>query len=155
MDAFITKPFTLKQIVSCLEGLLAGQPLAVPSEPQSVAPGGETVLDEQVLDELRNIGGNTQLFERVLDLFAGRVPQAVDHVAALGRSDDLNALADAAHALKSMCANIGASRAVEACHELEHAARSHEVSGTAPLIAAVLREVQKVMAEVDRLRSAA
>ena len=71
-----------------------------------------------------SIGGSEALFRRVLDLFAGRVPQAVEQVTALSEASDMVALADAAHALKSMCANIGASRAVDACHALELAART-------------------------------
>jgi len=90
----------------------------------------------------------------VLDLFAGRVPQAVEHVSTLASGADLKALADAAHALKSMCANIGAFRAVEACHELERAARTGEHFDAGERIGAIVNEVRLVMSEVERLRQA-
>ena len=150
MDAYMTKPFTLAQIVSCLEAQFAGMPMAEP-EPAS-EPAESGILDEAVLEDLRNIGGSTALFHRVLDLFAGRVPQAVESVTALSDSADLVALADAAHALKSMCANIGAARAVSACHTLEHAARTGAGFDAGALVGNIVREVRTVMSEVEKLR---
>ena len=151
MDAYMTKPFTLQQIVSCLEQQFAGLPAIQPEQP--AIPHDAVILDTGVIDELRNIGGSTALFARVLDLFAGRVPQAVDHVTELSGGSDLTALADATHALKSMCANIGAFRAVDACHSLEHAARSGENFDSGQSVANIIQEIRVVMSEVERLRS--
>ena len=152
MDAYMTKPFTLDQIVRCLEAQFAGKPLVQVAVPVAL-PGSAEILDEQVIDELRKIGGSSALFRRVLDLFAGRVPLAVEHVNALSGSPDLVALADAAHALKSMCANIGAHRAVTACHGLERAARTGENFDAGAMVAGIVREVQLVMGEVEKLRA--
>ena len=152
MDAYLTKPFTLKQIVASLETLLAGRPMADVTE--VALPGDAVILDAGVIAELRNIGGSSALFHRVLDLFAGRVPQAVESVSALSESGDAKALADAAHALKSMCANIGAFRAVDACHALERAARSGEDFDPGQSVASIIHEVRLVMTEVQKLRKA-
>ena len=153
MDAYMTKPFTLKQIVACLEQHFAGKPMAV--ERHSHDGAHREILDGQVIDELRNIGGSTALFSRVLELFAGRVPRAIEQVTALSTGSDLLALADAAHALKSMCANVGATHALSACHDLEYAARMGESFDAGSLVGNIVREVRHVMAEVERLRSAA
>ena len=152
MDAYMTKPFTLKQIVACLEEQFAGKPMAIGQ--QAAAIEHSEILDGHVIDELRKIGGSTALFGRVLELFAGRVPRAIEQMTALSSGPDLEALADAAHALKSMCTNIGATHAVAACHELEHAARSRENFDAGSLVGTIVREVHQVMAEVDRLRLA-
>ena len=152
MDVYMTKPFTLKQIVACLEQQFDGRPMARETAPE--VPPDAVILDDGIIAELRNIGGSTALFHRVLDLFAGRVPQAVEHVSTLASGADLKALADAAHALKSMCANIGAFRAVEACHELERAARTGEHFDAGERIGAIVNEVRLVMSEVERLRQA-
>ncbi len=79
MDAFMTKPFTLKTIVGCLEAHLAGLP---PPADAAVAPAAAEILDAATLAHLRQIGGSEALFRRVLDLFAGRVPLAVDRLRA-------------------------------------------------------------------------
>ncbi len=154
MDAYLTKPFTLTQIVACLEAQFSGKPLVHGDATEEAAPAPDGILDPRVLDELRSIGGSTALFRRVLDIFATRVPGAVDHVDALADGSDAQALADAAHALKSMCANIGAQRAVAACHDLEHAARSGEDFDSGELVARIAQEVKAVMREVERLRAA-
>jgi len=152
MDAYMTKPFTLDQVVSCLQAYFTGLPLRDEMAALLDEPG--EILDDAVLDDIRKIGGNDALFRRVLDLFASRVPAAVDKVTALAGDADLEALASAVHALKSMCANIGAHRAVEACHDLEYAAREGTVFDAGPLVAAMIREVRRVVTEVDRLRAA-
>ena len=152
MDAYMTKPFTLSQIFTCLETQFASRPVAALDDPRPENDGA--ILDEAVLGDLRKIGGSTALFHRVLDLFAGRVPQAVEHVTALSAGDDLKALADAAHALKSMCSNIGAYRAVSACNELERAARNGGNFDAGELTSAIISELRLVISIVDRLRVA-
>jgi CheY-like chemotaxis protein len=154
MDAYITKPFTMNQIVACLEAHFAGRPFI--TEHDGEDPGDhESILDPNIIEELRNIGGSTKLFARVLDLFASRVPQAVEQVTLLARGNDQKALADAAHALKSMCANIGASRALDACQALELAARTGQEFDAGDMTASIIREVRRVMSEVERMRRAA
>ena len=107
------------------------------------------------MDELRKIGGSDALYHRVLDLFAARVPQAVETTEILSHGGGLKELADAAHALKSMCANIGARRAATACNDLELAARTGEVLDASAGMAAIIREVRRALAEINRLRAAA
>ena len=152
MDAYLTKPFTLDQIVACLSVHLSG---LAPPEPEPVEERADDVIDMTVIDEIRRIGGSDALFHRVLDLFTSRVPQACDKINALVPGNDLIELADAAHALKSMCANIGARRAVAACHEMEAAARNGADIDAPALAAAIGREVSLVLREVQRLRAAA
>ena len=118
------------------------------------APGPAPVIDGTVTDELRKIGGSDALYRRVLDLFAGRVPDALKTAETLSLSGDRAALADAVHALKSMCANIGARRAMEACHDLENAARTGADLEAGPRMAAILRETRLALAAVDRMRAA-
>jgi CheY-like chemotaxis protein len=154
MDAYLTKPFTMAAIIACLDGQFSSLPAA--AEPAALATTGNMagVLDPAVIAELKNIGGNDQLFRRVLDLFASRVPQAVDKVMNMQELADPAALADAAHALKSMCANIGAKRASAACHDLEHAARAGDPFEPGEMIAQVGTEMRIVLAEIERLRAA-
>lgn len=154
MDAYMTKPFTLKAITGCLEANFAGRPFAQPEPEPEASITGESVLDSATITDLRNIGGSDALFRRVLDLFAGRVPSAIEKVEQMAGGDDLVALADAAHALKSMCANIGALRAVAACHDLEDAARTGGAFDAGEKLAVISREIRVAMAEVERLRSA-
>ena len=112
------------------------------------------VLDSCILNEIRAIGGSDVLYRRILDLFASRAPSIIDKVESLRDSSDLASLADAAHALKSLCANIGARRAAAACDDLEHAARNGEPLEAGEKIGAIAAEMFAVMIEVERLRAA-
>jgi signal transduction histidine kinase/CheY-like chemotaxis protein/HPt (histidine-containing phosphotransfer) domain-containing protein len=154
MDAYMTKPFTMKSIAACLEQQFsrAAPPIAA-VEPVPAAAAG-TILDPEVLAELRSIGGSDALFHRVLDIFASKVPSAVEALEIVKETGDLQAMADAAHALKSMCANIGARRALDACHELEHAARTGAAFDAGEKLAVIAREIGFVVREVEELRAA-
>lgn len=67
---------------------------------------------------------------------------------------DLKALADAVHALKSMCANIGARRALMACDELELLARTGQDFDAGAKIGNIAREIEATLAEVKKIRAA-
>jgi HPt (histidine-containing phosphotransfer) domain-containing protein len=112
------------------------------------------VLDRSVIADIRAIGGNDDLFRRILDLFVSKAPQAIAKVESLRDSSDLANLANAAHALKSLCANIGARRATAACDQLEHAARNGDSFEAGEKIGAIAAEMFAVMIEVERLRAA-
>ena len=154
MEAYMTKPFTLRAIADCLESQFTGRPPAHVPDDFAADAGSAPVIDEAVIEELRKIGGSDSLYRRVLDLFAGRVPDALKTAEALSLGGDRAALADAVHALKSMCANIGARRAMDACHDLEKAARTGADLEAGPRMAMILRETRSALAAVDRLRAA-
>ena len=154
MDAYMTKPFTLRAIAGCLASQFAGRPVAHRQEDLQPAEGSAPVIDDLVIAELRKIGGSDALYRRVLDLFAGRVPEALKTAETLSLGGDRIALADAVHALKSMCANIGARRAMEACHDLEKAARTGADLEAGPRMTAIQRETRFALNEVEKLRAA-
>jgi two-component system sensor histidine kinase BarA len=151
MDAYMTKPFTMHAIVSCMQQLLAGLP---PIAPEPEREAGDAVLDLEVLDDIRKIGGNDILYRRVLDIFTGKAPAALETLEKIAPGEGLKALADAAHALKSMCANIGARRAVTACDALELAARNGADFDAGEMTGNIAAELRLALAEVDRLRAA-
>lgn len=112
------------------------------------------VLDDNVVAELMAIGGSDALFRRVVDLFLSKAPEGLRKIADERAATDIAALADAAHALKSMCSNIGARRAVLACHDLEHAARTRADFDAGEKIETITRELHEVMTKVKKLRAA-
>ena len=154
MDDLLVKPFTVKAVIACLSQHLGGAPQTAVTAPDHGPASKLPVVDPDVIAELRSIGGSEALFRRVLDLFAGRVPQAVDKVSEMSVGSDLKALGDAAHALTSMCANIGARRALEACRALEHAARDSAHFDAGAMVAAITEEMRSVLAEIAVLRAA-
>jgi len=171
MDDYVIKPFTIKTIAGCLSRwvdspVTATVPAAPPQEPQAVGPltpdemvadhhpGKDLpLLDQSILAELG--GDGSDLVKRVSKLFVDHVPGALAEIDRNAVGDDVIALADAVHALKSMCANIGAARAAAACHHLETLARAGQAFDAADHTAVIAREARAALAEVARLQDAA
>jgi two-component system sensor histidine kinase/response regulator len=101
------------------------------------------VLDESALDELRAI--DEGLLAEVIDLFAADAPTRVDAVAAAVGAHDAESVWRAAHALRSAAANLGATRVVSLCRELETRGRAGSLEGVAELTAQLRREVDGVV----------
>ncbi len=144
MDALITKPFAIAQIAEAIQTMTANAAgkteeaiSADEVEPDVNAVAAE-VLNTRVLQDLRDIGaGNPEFVRRMFELFENNTGPAYERLEQAAGNPDLTQLADAAHALKSMASNLGASRLVSACETVETAARNHEkfdVSGSLRLI---------------------
>jgi HPt (histidine-containing phosphotransfer) domain-containing protein len=114
----------------------------------------QPVIDRGVIAELGAIGMDGALLTRVLHLFEAKVPDAVIGIERLSAAADRKGLADAVHALKSMCANIGALRAAAACHDLECLARGGGDFDAADGVARIAREVAEALREVRLLGAA-
>jgi len=112
------------------------------------------VIDRKVIAELGAIGAGETVLKRVLGLFEAKVPAAIEDIERLSAAEDRKALADAVHALKSMCSNIGAQRAAAACDDLECLARSGEDFDVADRVARISREAAEAIREVRQLRAA-
>ena len=171
MDDYVIKPFTIKTIAGCLsrwvgKPVAATEPATPPLELQAADtatpddvvadhhPGEDLpLLDQTILAELG--GDGSDLVKRVSRLFIDHVPDALAEIDRNAVGDDVIALADAVHALKSMCANIGAARAAAACHHLETLARTGQSFDAADHAAIIAHEAQAALAEVARLQDAA
>jgi two-component system sensor histidine kinase BarA len=106
----------------------ASRPEFANAPAKSDAPGLEDipVIDETVIGNLRAIeaeaGGG--LIARVAKLYLGHGPAVIERLADAARGADRNALADAAHAVKSMSLNVGVARVAHLAATIEHAARA-------------------------------
>ena len=112
------------------------------------------VIDAGAIEVLKSIGGSEALFRRVVSLFLKNVPESLHRIKALQYGGDDLVLADAAHALKSICISIGAKRAQYACHELELLLRTAQPFDIADKVAAIAREAEAALKEAKKLRAA-
>lgn len=132
MDACLTKPFTLDSLSKTLRNYLETGPArsdapAMPAaneESGTEPPENGPVFDPQVLDQIAAMqSGDTNLPVRTLSLFQEHSRDALKNLAARLKEDDPQAVAMAAHALKSMSLNVGAKKLAAACSEIEMQAR--------------------------------
>jgi len=170
MDDYVIKPLTIKTLARCLAHWLGEPSAPVVAEPappvvaDAISPVLEDGIDNSADDELALIdesiltelgGPGSDLVKRVSRLFVEHVPGALKAIEETTGGGDRTALADAVHALKSMCANIGAVRAAAACNELETLARTGQVVDPSAHIARISSEAEAALEAVARLSNAA
>jgi len=170
MNDYVTKPFTIKTISQRMETFLSEnqmqhvasevsgdvEPVVSSRETQDLpdASGKELpVLDDEVLADLRESGGGSDgLLKRVFELFADNAPTSFADIQEVSDASDKAALADAAHALKSMCANIGAAKAADACNTLELAIRQDEEIDVGAAIAEISATMNEALGQIKQVQ---
>ncbi len=134
MNDCITKPFTLADIRECLSrhlGARAGGLLDGPS-PAAIEVAAPPVIDQAVLRSIEEIRApGDDLAAKVIALYTEHAPRQLDALLALN-PEDKDGRSAAAHALKSMCSNIGAVRLGALCEAIE--------AGSAEVASDVMRE---------------
>jgi HPt (histidine-containing phosphotransfer) domain-containing protein len=89
------------------------------------ATGGETspLIDDAVLRNIARIGSDGgALLARICQLYCQQAPKLLSDLRDVAGHGELSDAAHAAHALKSLCLNVGALRAGNLCDAIETAA---------------------------------
>ncbi|MFD0673564.1 response regulator [Cohnella sp. GCM10027633] len=115
MVAYLTKPFDPIELYNALQRFVRPAPKAEVAE----AAIGDT-LDREAA--LRRLGGNAELYGRILALFVSEHANGVALVREALAAGDAAEAANHAHSLKGVAANIGAVRLAEAMARLQSAA---------------------------------
>ncbi len=151
MDDFIAKPVKLEELEAVLQRWIGsggpdgpsesredteGYGFMKPSSAQkasgaSAPPDREPALDQAVLNDLRELGGEDDptFLSSVIQQFLTDAPQ---HLAGIGQaleSGNADDLMKAAHAFKGGCKNIGAGHLGNVCFEFEQKGRTGETDG--------------------------
>ncbi len=160
MDDFLAKPYTLAQLRSVLERWLPQSATPATAAAAGVglagatpAPSASPALNRVTLDLLRKLDptGGSGLVAEVLQSFIDMAQPGLDRVEASIVDGDGDKLRQAAHALKSATANIGAQR-LSACYaSLEKLARENRIVAAQELLDDARREHRRALAEVHAI----
>ncbi len=142
MDDYIAKPVLFEQLAAVLErwapvaGVKAGAP-------GPAAPGAaSSPLDERVVGQLRALDiPGSGFFHGVIGLFLDTTPARLDALSAAASGHDLRRAQTLAHALRSTCGNVGATRMHDLCAGIEECALDAELE---PRVRALLEEFREV-----------
>ena len=129
MDGVLHKPFTMAGLQHALTSFLArAGEAAVADHPthSGLDQPDSMLLDERVLAEIADVsrGAKHDFARRVFQLFVDHAPRSWEAAAAAAAAHDHEALASAAHAIKSMSLNIGAVMVGGAAATVESDARA-------------------------------
>ena len=149
MDAYLAKPFTQNQLRRVLESCEA-------APPQSPAARG-TVLDPRALEQIRALQqpGAPDLLEKIIALYLDSSRILTGKIRAALAASDANALREAAHALKSSSANVGATALVEIARQIEAMGRDANLDAAFQLVDQMLQEYPNVVSALQAQQRAA
>jgi signal transduction histidine kinase/DNA-binding response OmpR family regulator/HPt (histidine-containing phosphotransfer) domain-containing protein len=152
MDRYLSKPFTTDQLHRVLESCGSA---SLRADIEVKAEGA--VLDEQALSRIRALHtpGGPNFFAKVVGLYFSSSLALTDALRAAAASGDAPSIREAAHALKSCSANVGAAAFAELCKEAELAAAAGNVDGARVVVEKLLAEYIHVLQALDAQNIAA
>ncbi|MGH8231645.1 MAG: response regulator, partial [Steroidobacteraceae bacterium] len=150
MDRYLSKPFSSDQLYQVLESCVTD---AAPPEieAESASRKHYAVLDRQALGRIRALhrpGGPT-LLAKVRGLYSSSSLALIEALRTGLSGNDAESIRQAAHALKSSSANVGALAFADLCKEVEVAAATGEIDQARVLVDGLLAEHKKVLQALD------
>jgi two-component system sensor histidine kinase RpfC len=124
IDAYVTKPIEVRELLSLVDRLTRAGPAPVPStEPRASAvvvphprmAGALPVLDQDSLERLRQLDDQDGFIVAVISDFLEDADQLVRQIAQAAAERDADTFRDCAHALRSSAAHIGATAIFDLC----------------------------------------
>jgi CheY-like chemotaxis protein/HPt (histidine-containing phosphotransfer) domain-containing protein len=139
MDDYLSKPFGLQELQETLAKWIEVKPSAAsdqiapdaptPEAEEGAAQTSQDLLNEKILGQLEMLKkpGQPSLLQRMSLLFFDATPKLLADLKGAAASDDARGVADAAHAIKSSSANLGAAVLSDMAAALETTARGGAV----------------------------
>jgi HPt (histidine-containing phosphotransfer) domain-containing protein len=164
MDRYLSKPFTSDQLYQVLESCVpeneaADIPVKVEDAVLDQPPLAriDAVLDRQALGRIRALHrpGGPNLLAKVLGLYSSSSLALTDAMRTAALSNDAESVRQAAHALKSSSANVGAMAFADLCKDVEVAAAEGKLDQARMLVDGLLEEHKKVLQALDAQNSIA
>ena len=110
-------------------------------------------LDMSALDELREYGA--EILVELIDIFLDDTPTRLNDLQRAVQEVDAHGTEQAAHALKSACAQLGAAHLSSMCRDLEAKGRAGDLDGAPLLVERALAEFGRVHAALTAEKNAA
>ncbi|MDZ7858095.1 response regulator [Sphaerotilus sp.] len=141
MDAFLAKPYTLAGLRAVLVRWLPAAAREMPA------------IDRKVIESLCELdeSGGMDLAREIFEAFLESAEPAMVRIEAALADGDLGVLGQAAHAMKSSAANVGALALSAGHRELERCAREARLSDAQRLLAPVRHEHARAVAALREL----
>jgi HPt (histidine-containing phosphotransfer) domain-containing protein len=103
-----------------------------------------------MLTRLRELGG-PDFVSRIVQQFVQDATECATAIEQAVASGNPQQLAEAAHGLKGICANMGAKNLADLCLDLEQMGRSETIEGTKEKFSTVQSELDRVLVTVAAL----
>jgi CheY-like chemotaxis protein len=138
MDAYVSKPLRLDELLAVVDGLFTSVTQARP------------FLDPPTL--LSAFGGNRKMLAEVIDIFLVDSPELTRAIRQAAVQGDGQRLASSAHALKGSAGLFGKEGAYETARRLEQLGKSGDLTGVGEACTELEREMDALCATLAELR---
>jgi CheY-like chemotaxis protein len=145
MNDYLAKPFTLAQLRNIL----------LPSK-VSRSAANKVTLDISAIEAVRQLDpdGQDRLLSRLIALYRDDSSQLLADMENALKVGDADNVARAAHTLKSSSANLGATNVAAIARQIEHAARSGDISDLPASITKLRAQRTVALSELEALDNA-
>ncbi|MCG8567653.1 MAG: Hpt domain-containing protein, partial [Desulfobacterales bacterium] len=138
INEFVAKPVDMEHLFHVIEAFAPDQPRANGSPPMADAP-----LDRD--KALAALGGNGDLLERILDIFAQETPEQLAALSRAAEARNFDEIRRHAHTLKGSAARIFADPGRESARRVETAAQARDMDGVTQALPAMEAAFQTLM----------
>jgi signal transduction histidine kinase/DNA-binding response OmpR family regulator len=144
MNDYLAKPFTLAQLRNIL----------LPSK-VSRSAANKVTLDHSAIEAVRQLDpdGKDRLLARLIALYRDDSSQLLADIDNGMKVNDAEAIARAAHTLKSSSANLGATNVAAIARQIEHAARNGDLNDMISSITKLRAQRTVALSELEALDS--
>ena len=117
----------------------------------------KVTLDHSAIEAVRQLDpdGNDRLLSRLIALYRDDSSQLLADIDNGMKTGDAEAVARAAHTLKSSSANLGATNVAAIARQIEHAARSGDINDLPSSITKLRAQRTVALSELEALDSSA
>jgi two-component system sensor histidine kinase/response regulator len=118
-----------------------------PSSPAAIPPKVVESSRNKVMDvaaSLRRMGNNHELFCEVVGIYDEDSPELLERIRAAIRERDAARLHRAAHSLKGLVSNFGASAAAEGAYVLENMGTTRDLTGCEGALRVLESELERL-----------
>lgn len=152
MDDYMAKPFSLSELELVLKKwLVEGAARQLPDQAarEDVSASSKVVINHARLDAIRSLGHDA--FARVIGLFMENAIQIVSNMKQALAQRDYASLSASAHALKSICGQVGANGISDNAAAIELACRSQNSVAAEKILNDISTDLDRVIAELRRI----
>ncbi|ANF96444.1 hypothetical protein AR543_10810 [Paenibacillus bovis] len=140
MDDILTKPVNLDSLTRIMHKWL----------PVTIT---EKILDMSVIQEIieLNEAGDPEVLRTLIGMYQSETPKKLERLRRLAAAGDAEALADAAHELKSGSLSIGINHLSQLLSEIEKKSRQQDMQDISQMVEALFPAYEKAKKELEQL----
>ena len=162
MDDYMAKPVRIKEMRNCLNKWLPKgvevKADASTGEDEGAAAAAEGDTPDNAVVELANlmelVGNNEEAIDSILSKIPPAAWEAVENIEKGLKANDLAAVGDAGHKLKSSARSIGANKLADICEGLEEAGQAADKKTIERLVPKLRPAVEEVIAYIKERTNA-